>query len=102
MMREEFSTLLAAQFPHSLEERLPRGEPFPSYFVDSEAAVNPELPEAERTVAFLELERLSVLARSSAKLPTCLADSLARHGTCMAKKRGFRVWGLRSESPLHR
>ncbi|CAE7701834.1 MIB2 [Symbiodinium sp. CCMP2592] len=70
MMREEFSALLAAQFPHSLEERLPRGEPFPSYFVDSEAAVNLELPEAERTAAFLELERLSVLARSSTKLPT--------------------------------
>ena len=38
--------------------------------MDSEAAINDELPVSEKEAVFLELERLSVFARTSPRLPT--------------------------------
>ncbi|CAK9029514.1 AIG1 family protein [Durusdinium trenchii] len=75
MLRDEFSMALATQFPHSQQERTLAADPFPSYFVDSEAAINNELPEAERAAALMELERLSVFARASPCLPTGTDDN---------------------------
>ena len=43
--------------------------------MDSEAAINNELPEAERAAALMELERLSVFARASPCLPTGTDDN---------------------------
>mmetsp|Transcript_153966 Transcript_153966/g.493624 ORF Transcript_153966/g.493624 Transcript_153966/m.493624 type:complete len:1296 (-) Transcript_153966:324-4211(-) len=72
-IKQEWSSRLRELFPTSIVQALPDKQPFPCYFVDSEAAIDPGADAEEREAALKELQRFSMLARALPPFPTTAA-----------------------------